>query len=91
MLDRSRQLKKTSKDKNELMTANTSKYIFIKAGGSGNVTNDNSVLIEYPWLSYRKIKISEDFLIGKKRHFSAPIVQCFKETLENAFYNKNND
>ncbi len=28
------------------------------------------------------------FLLGSQRHFSAPIAQCVKETLENVFYNK---
>lgn len=27
-------------------------------------------------------------LLGSQRHFSAPIAQCMKETLENVFYNK---
>ncbi len=27
-------------------------------------------------------------IIGSQRHFSAPIAQCIKETLENVFYNK---
>lgn len=28
------------------------------------------------------------FLLGSQRHFSAPIAQCVKETLENVFYNR---
>ena len=28
------------------------------------------------------------FILGSQRHFSAPIAQCVKETLENLFYNK---
>ncbi len=28
------------------------------------------------------------FILGSQRHFSAPIAQCVKETLENVFYNK---
>jgi type IV secretory pathway VirB6-like protein len=31
---------------------------------------------------------SSSSIIGSQRHFSAPIAQCVKETLENVFYNK---
>ncbi len=38
--------------------------------------------------SRNRVTYGSGFLHGTMRHFSAPIVQCFKETLENVFYNK---
>ncbi len=32
--------------------------------------------------------LNSDLVIGSQRHFSAPIAQCVKETLENVFYNR---
>lgn len=37
--------------------------------------------------SQNKTAFGGGFLLGSQRHFSAPIAQCVKETLENVFYN----
>jgi len=38
--------------------------------------------------SQNKTAFNGGFLLGSQRHFSAPIAQCVKETLENLFYNR---
>jgi type IV secretory pathway VirB6-like protein len=38
--------------------------------------------------SLNKTAFKGGFIIGSQRHFSAPIAQCVKETLENVFYNR---
>ena len=38
--------------------------------------------------SQNKTAAPGGFLIGSQKHFSAPIAQCMKETLENVFYNR---
>ncbi len=38
--------------------------------------------------SQNKTAFKGGFILGSQRHFSAPIAQCVKETLENVFYNR---
>jgi type IV secretory pathway VirB6-like protein len=38
--------------------------------------------------SQNKTAFNGGFILGSQRHFSAPIAQCVKETLENLFYNR---
>jgi type IV secretory pathway VirB6-like protein len=38
--------------------------------------------------SQNKISFNGGIIIGSPRHFSAPIAQCVKETMENVFYNR---
>jgi type IV secretory pathway VirB6-like protein len=38
--------------------------------------------------SQNKTVFDGGFILGSQRHFSAPIAQCVKETLENVFYNR---
>lgn len=38
--------------------------------------------------SQNKTAYNGGFILGSQRHFSAPIAQCVKETLENVFYNR---
>jgi type IV secretory pathway VirB6-like protein len=38
--------------------------------------------------SQNKTAFGGGFILGSQRHFSAPIAQCVKETLENLFYNR---
>ena len=38
--------------------------------------------------SQNKTSLNTGFVLGSQRHFSAPIAQCMKETLENVFYNR---
>ena len=38
--------------------------------------------------SQNKTSVNTGFILGSQRHFSAPIAQCVKETLENVFYNR---
>lgn len=38
--------------------------------------------------SQNRVSYNSGFIAGSARHFSAPIAQCFKETLENVFYNR---
>jgi len=38
--------------------------------------------------SQNKVAVNTGFILGSQRHFSAPIAQCVKETLENVFYNR---
>lgn len=38
--------------------------------------------------SQNKTALGGGFILGSQKHFSAPIAQCIKETLENVFYNR---
>ncbi len=38
--------------------------------------------------SQNVLKIKNGYIAGSARHFSTPIAQCFRETLENVFYNR---
>ena len=38
--------------------------------------------------SQNRVSYNAGFILGSQRHFSAPIAQCVKETLENVFYNR---
>lgn len=38
--------------------------------------------------SQNKTSYNTGFILGSQKHFSAPIAQCVKETLENVFYNR---
>jgi type IV secretory pathway VirB6-like protein len=38
--------------------------------------------------SRNQTSFNSGFLFGSQRHFSAPIAQCVKETMENVFYNR---
>jgi hypothetical protein len=66
-----------------------------KAAGSSYIYNSS---ISSPYFSAACINFVGDsknqtgfnggFILGNQRHFSAPIAQCMKETLENVFYDR---
>ncbi len=48
----------------------------------------SSACLNFVGDSQNQTSYDTGFIAGSARHFSAPITQCIKETLENVFYNK---
>lgn len=48
----------------------------------------SSACLNFVGDSQNKISFGTGFIAGSARHFSAPIAQCTKETIENIFYNR---
>lgn len=48
----------------------------------------SSACIDFVGDSMNETSYNSHFLLGSQRHFSAPIAQCIKETLENLFHNE---
>ena len=48
----------------------------------------SSACFDFVGDSRNKTSYNTGFIMGSQRHFSAPIAQCVKETMENVFYNR---
>lgn len=48
----------------------------------------STACIDFVGDSQNQVSYGTGFIAGSARHFSAPIAQCVKETLENVFYNR---
>lgn len=48
----------------------------------------SSACLNFTGDSQNRISYGVGFIAGSARHFSAPVTQCMKETLENIFFNK---
>lgn len=48
----------------------------------------SSACFDFVGDSRNRTSYNTGFIIGSQRHFSAPIAQCVKETMENVFYNR---
>lgn len=48
----------------------------------------STACLDFTGDSRNQISYGTGFIVGSARHFSAPMAQCVKETLENVFYNR---
>lgn len=48
----------------------------------------SSACFDFVGDSRNRTSYNSGFIMGSQRHFSAPIAQCVKETMENVFYNR---